>query len=677
MPRCLLGILCGICIGCLPAFGQTSYDTLTISKEIDEVVIVQQRSARFVEPKGSRLIVDMSEIANMPKFLGTSDPIRYIQSLPGIQTNNETTAGIHIQGCDDYQTLTAINGSPIYYPNHLLGLYSTFISPHFTTMTLEQAEHDGTMENRVGGLVDMRTRHAQPVRFGFEGNIGLVNSDLTLSVPCGKKSALWMSGRASYINMLYGKWLSVEGMDLRYGFGDGNVTYAIHPNDRDEVLFSGFYSRDKMEVCAPALTNVGVVWYNAMGQMQWTRLLPTGYFRSMIGYSGFANSIQVNTPIANVTTEAGWASLDCKNRWQHSIGDDYVVQTAVDYAHYFYRPLGFEQTGIVGIDPTFLRPMQHADEVSAGMDFTHGVCDYFDYSIGLHASIYYRGKPYGACDPRVTFRFQPIENQEVAIHCGTYTQYFHKAGLTGGGLPTDFFMVADSTFAPEHAIATNLRYTGSFLHGQLTLQIEGYFKQLYGIVESTGNILQLINRGFRYEECLIRGDGRNYGLNILLQRNRGVVTGYVSYSLGWARRKLPALDGSEDYIYAASHERRHDLNVVLNARFAKRWNIGAQFVLASGLPYTQAEEAYMLNGQMICRYSTFNGAHMGVYNRLDLSCSCDIIRKKDHELGINLSLYNVYCYKNQQFVVYRENLKPIYGTTLSTIIPSISIYGKF
>ena len=80
---------------------------------------------------------------------------------------------------------------------------------------------------------------------------------------------------------------------------------------------------------------------------------------------------------------------------------------------------------------------------------------------------------------------------------------------------------------------------------------------------------------------------------------------------------------------------------------------------------------------MICRYSTFNGAHMGLYNRLDLSCSCDIIKKKSHELGINISLYNVYCHKNQQFVVYRENLKPIHGTTLSTIIPSVSIYGKF
>ena len=68
---------------------------------------------------------------------------------------------------------------------------------------------------------------------------------------------------------------------------------------------------------------------------------------------------------------------------------------------------------------------------------------------------------------------------------------------------------------------------------------------------------------------------------------------------------------------------------------------------------------------------------MPLYHRLDISCSCDIIKKADHELGINLSIYNVYYQKNAQFVVYRQNIHPIYGSSLSTIIPSISIYGKF
>ncbi|HCS87229.1 MAG TPA: TonB-dependent receptor, partial [Bacteroidales bacterium] len=132
-----------------------SADTIQINKELDEVEVVQERSSQLVNITRSKLVIDAHDIQSMPKFLGTSDPIRYLQSLAGVQTNNETSAGIHIQGCDDYQTLTAINGAPIYYPNHLLGLFSTFIAPHFESIEIEQSEHNGLMENRIGGYVNL------------------------------------------------------------------------------------------------------------------------------------------------------------------------------------------------------------------------------------------------------------------------------------------------------------------------------------------------------------------------------------------------------------------------------------------------------------------------------------------------------------------------------------------
>ena len=671
-------ILLILLVGHLSLKGQVTSDSVTINKRLDEVTVLQQKTQSIVELRGNKMVVEMSAISQMPKFLGTSDPVRYLQSLAGISTNNETSAGIYIQGCDDYQTLTTINGAPVYYPNHLLGLYSTFISPHFSTMTVEQTEHRGTMENRIGGLVNVETHHLQPQRFGLEGNLGLVNSDATLTIPCGKKSALWLSGRASYINLLYGKWLRIEDIDLGYNFWDANLTYAIHPTEKDEIVLTGFFCRDKITVNDSSTFGVGIRWYNAVGSIYWNRRLKAGNWRTSISYSGFDNRISVDAVVADVQTQALWASLDIKNRLSKRLRDDLFFNASADYTHYFYLPLQFTAHGSIGVlDLPIAKPLQYGEEASLGADLRHDVNHYFSYNAGLHASVYHNDQTYFGLDPRISFQFTPAEDHEITLHGGCYTQYFHKAALTGGGLPSDFFFLADSTLSPERAISTSLRYSASFLKKKWTLQVEGYFKQIYGVVESLGNIVQLINQGFDYEKYLIKGDGRNYGMNFMLQKNSGVLTGYITYSLGWAKRKLPALDGSNKYIYAASHERRHDLNIVLNARFAKRWTVGSQFVLASGLPYTLAYEAYMLNGNMICRYSVFNGAHMPLYNRLDLSCSCDIIKTSEHELGINLSLYNVYCHKNAQFVVYRDNLKPIVGSSLSTIIPSISIYGKF
>ncbi len=649
---------------------------LTISKTVDEIVVVQRRTPTFVSITPTTMTVDAGELQRMPKFLGTSDPIRYLQSLSGIQTNNETTSGIHVQGCDDYQSLVSINGAPIYYPNHLMGLFSTFNAPHFSTIRIEQAAHNGQMTNRLGAIVDLETHHEQPKRFSLTGNLGLVNADLTLTIPCGKKSALWISGRTSYIDLLYGRWLRFEDIQLGYHFQDYNLTYSYHPTDRDELLISGFYSRDRLKVSL--YDGANVTWQNVMGSARWTHRMASGEWITQAGFSGFDNRIGATTAVATIATKADFASVDAHTYYRGNLREDIQLVSGAEYHHYLTQPLqfDFQSDAIVPPEP---RARRHADEASLYADVSHTVTPWFDYSVGLHASLYNtRGKWAWGLDPRANFRFHINENHHISLHGGLYSQYFHKSGLTNGGLPTDFYFLADAQYGPERAIAANLSYMGKFYSNQYVLSAELYFKQIYGVVESTANVIELVNQGFDYEKGFLHGNGRNYGLNIMFQRRYGIVTGSISYTLGWAKRQLPHLDGSYEYIYAASHERRHDLNVVLNAQVAKRWNIGAMFVLASGLPYTQAQEAYMLNGQMFCRYSTFNGAHMPLYNRLDLSCSYDIIQKADHTLGINLSLYNVYCHKNAQFVVYRENnLHPVYGTSLSIIIPSISIYGTF
>ena len=105
MKRLIIPI--ALLLGHLSLFGQVTYDSVwTFNRELDEVTVIQQKTQSIVEQRGNKLVVDMSAISQMPKFLGVSDPIRYLQSLAGVATNNETSAGIYVQGCDDYQTLT-------------------------------------------------------------------------------------------------------------------------------------------------------------------------------------------------------------------------------------------------------------------------------------------------------------------------------------------------------------------------------------------------------------------------------------------------------------------------------------------------------------------------------------------------------------------------------------------
>ena len=399
-------------LGHLSLSGQVTYDTITINKQLEEVIVVQQKTQPIVEQRGNKMLVDMSAISQMPKFLGVSDPIRYLQSLAGISTNNETSAGIHIQGCDDYQSLTSINGAPVYYPNHLLGLYSTFIAPHFSTMTVEQSEHRGTMENRIGGLINMETQHLHPKRFSIEGNVGLISSDATLTIPCGKKSALWLSGRASYIDLLYGKWLQIAGIGLGYNFWDTNLTYAIHPTEDDEIVLTGFFGKDNIQVTDATNFGVDIGWYNAVGSAYWNHRLKGGNWRTTISYSRFENNISVDALAVNVQTKASWASVDIKNRFSKRLRDDMMLNASADYTHYFYQPLQFSSKGISNIIPQ-RKPMQYGEEASLGVDLNHSVNEWFTYYIGLHGNLYYNSKFFGNCDPRLTLQFTPVEDHEI------------------------------------------------------------------------------------------------------------------------------------------------------------------------------------------------------------------------------------------------------------------------
>ena len=84
MKRLIIPI--ALLLGHLFSFGQVTYDTITINKQLEEVIVVQQKTQPIVEQRGNKMLVDMSAISQMPKFLGVSDPIRYLQSLAGIST---------------------------------------------------------------------------------------------------------------------------------------------------------------------------------------------------------------------------------------------------------------------------------------------------------------------------------------------------------------------------------------------------------------------------------------------------------------------------------------------------------------------------------------------------------------------------------------------------------------
>ena len=215
----------------------------------------------------------------------------------------------------------------------------------------------------------------------------------------------------------------------------------------------------------------------------------------------------------------------------------------------------------------------------------------------------------------------------------------------------------------------------------LTLNTSVYFKKLYNQIEYYGSIIDILTTEFNLQDHIVKGNGYNYGFDVMLSKNSGRLTGWIGYSYGRARRRFD--DFKTDVYYPASHERVHELDVVALYDTGKRWHPSLTLVAAGGTPFTAAESFYMLDRKMFVKYGEFNANRMNPYIRLDLSVNYDLnIRDgrfvKSH--GLNLSLYNVLCRTNDlgyRLKVYKDNFFYHPVSFMSLVLPSISYYCTF
>ena len=644
--------------------------------ELDEIIIVEKKHTRLMQDSNNMLTIDIKGLDVLPRFLGTVNPMRYLQTLSGVQTNSETTAGIYIQGCDDYHTILSINGAPIYYPNHLLGLFSPFISAHFQSMNVEKSAHSAVFPNRLGGGVELVPNSNFERTIGVDGNIGLIGAEVTVPMSIGKKSDLFLSARSSYIGLLYSNLLNFVGYQTKYDFQDFNVTYSYRPTDNDELTLSAYYGMDRLDINDSISTvDIGVRWSNLATSLSWQHQFGNGSWRTQAHFSGFKNFVDVNELSMRVNASSALASAGVKSDVEVAVRKDLTLISGIEYNLFFNNPLSF-----LADDATLANDsigLKHLHEISLFLDCNHSVSRYFHYAFGLRPSLWLSadGQRFVAISPRLSLDFPLHRFHKIKLHGGVYHQALHKAGLTDGGLPTDFFFLSDKANVPECAHSLSLAYNGEFINKVYSLSFELYFKQLHNVVESTSNILEMLNTGFDYQRGLLVGKGRNYGLNLMFCKNKGYLKGYVSYTLGWAMRHFDSL--ADGYVIRARHDRRHNLVVVLNSQLSKRWSVGAMFVLASGAPYTEPQMAYLLNGRVMYEFGIHNGASMPLYHRLDLSANYYIIKNRHRELGLNLSIYNVYAHKNVQFVIPTSDFSIDEVSFFATIIPSLSFFFSF
>lgn len=683
-------------------------DTVFRLEEIE--ITAFKRSKPVKGLMNGNIDLNISDLQSLPKFLGNVDLFRTMQLMPGVQTNGEIDSGFYVRGGEPGHNLVTIDGANVYNAMHLLGFSSIFNADHIGYTSLKKSYISPDYGGRLGAVVDVKSKDEIVDRFSLTGSIGLISANLSMALPVGKKSSLYLSGRTSYINLVLGLLNNrIDNYKTNYDFQDYNVTFVSKPSEKDNILVNAYLGRDKLHIEENNFQAFGgVEWYNIASSFKYTRkpnsrvsidnTLFFSYYNNLVSAIQGSNDMSLPSDI----TDFGYKGK-VKVKWLNSfwnVGFDYTrhgVNTQYPNMKNLYSDNGLEKPptiftneyGIYVSNTFFYRNFNFDIGLRYGGVFQTGPYETVEYDylgniiserkFGLNDIV----SSYSGLEPRISVKYDIDSNIRIISTYCLQRQYVNQVVVSGIGLPTDFWVPASEGIKPQYANSVTLGYFQSLIDDDYEFSIEGYFKDLKNQNEFDGELFDLINQKYELAEHILYGDGKSYGIEFFLKKNHGQLTGWISYTIGKAIRRFDKIN--EWKYFPAKHDRRHDLSVVANYRLNEKWTFSGVFVYATGNAFTMPTAIYLIGENTINEYGPHNGARLPDYHRLDLSVTYNFKKKKKLESSINLSLYNCYARENTVFMVVRANvsddnnsinIRPK-GQSLYSIIPSISYSLKF
>lgn len=281
-----------------PAAPRMPADSISRDYRLDGVVIGTQRPP---SPLGSiaegRFRLLMRNSSALPRFAGSIDPMRILQLMPGVQTAAEGNSGLYVRGNDAGQNLILLNQAPLYAHAHLLGFFSVFNPGQVASFELSKTG-GGRIETAMQpATVVVQSHEETGVRWGVEGDLGIIASQATVTAPLTDRAALFLSGRRSYTGWLIGA-LSPKGEDdLNYRLQDYDATFAWQIDDHNKLIVNSHYGDDRTHITYnEGLLGGRLQWYASVSSATLrSELSPTTHMENALYYSRLDTRLTAST----------------------------------------------------------------------------------------------------------------------------------------------------------------------------------------------------------------------------------------------------------------------------------------------------------------------------------------------------------------------------------------------
>lgn len=683
---------------------------LVPGEEINEVVVSAEKIKRESDDvRTSVIAMPIKQIKEIPTLLGEKDVLKLIQLMPGVQKGTEGQSGIYVRGGGPDQNLLILDDAPVYNAQHLFGFFSVFNGDALRSVELIKGGFPAKYGGRLSSVIDMHMKDGNKEHYTGEVGIGLLSSRLVVEGPIAKdKASFLVSGRRTYIDVLTAPIVASQnnGGLAGYYFYDLNAKLNYDVNSKNKLYLSGYFGRDVFYLKEKnSKFNLG--WGNQTATFRWNHQFNSKLFaNTSLIYSRYRFKIKIeqknNEDVFSLNYNSGIDDWGAKIDFNFYPTPKHTIQFGIASTYHIFTP-----KAITHKNTEF--PVNDMNQIQKIRSIENGIYveDYYkpfkkmQIMAGLRYSFYiHKGKNYNMLEPRLSASYKLTNTMAIKASYAKTQQYIHLLSNTGIGLPTDLWIPSTKNIKPQSAWQVAGGIAKDFVDKNISLTIEGYYKEMQDIVGfkpganfmSNGmDITESRADEVSWEDMIAKGNAKSYGAELLLQRKIGKLTGWIGYTLSWTKHKFPELNFGKEFW--AKYDRRHDLSIVAMYKISDKISISSTWVFATGNAFTLATSKYTgvlhqpfpetssaHNQKELTHFPGRNTFRMAPYHRLDFGIQFSKQKKRGVRTW-DISLYNVY-FRSNPFFYYVENtdgegVRVMQKSLFPFMIPSFTYSFKF
>lgn len=673
---------------------------------ISEIVIsAEELDQNVTSTQMSVAKIDVEAVKKIPALFGEVDIIKAIQLLPGVKSIGEGTSGFYVRGGNADQNLVLLDEAPIYNASHMLGFFSSFNPDAIKDMQLYKGAISSRYGGRLSSVLDIRMKEGNSKKFGGSAGIGTMMSRLSLEAPLGDQGSFIVSGRRSYLDVVGKAFQAIKGdtsnQDSQFYFYDLNAKGNYRLGENDRLFLSGYFGRDVFKS-----GDFKMGYGNKTATLRYNHIFSPKLFSNLsLYYSDYDYSLGIVDEISDIDWAARLMEYSLKadltaylspqhtlhfglQSISHSLDpgnitviengellSDFKIENAKSLENAIYVADEWEINDAlkmeIGLRASSLHNLGPHEQYNFDSDYE--LTDTTQFKKGIYHSYY-------NLEPRLGIKYSLNKKQSIKASYNRTSQYIQQASNGNSATPFDVWFTSSPNVKPQLADQLALGYFRNFKDNSYEFSFEVYYKNFSDAIDFKERAQLLLNKNLEGE--LRFGTARAYGAEVMIKKDLGRLTGWLSYTYSKIEKKIEQIN--EGNWYNAKYDKPHDLSLVLSYELNKRISIGSNFVYSTGGAATFPTGKYVYKGQVIPVYSERNAERLPDYHRLDFSLTLQNKKNTNRNFKSQwvFGIYNAYDRRNALSIDFKQdqnNPSRTFAekTAVFSIVPSVTYNAKF